>query len=91
MFDWFFPDVKLDGTVCGFTIAGTGSWGCAFELSPQFRIRACLFLEHFHDRKTIFCPVLTGLIPKDPADVEMSMDVKKEGEDVIESTATLSV
>lgn len=79
--------------VCGFVIAGTGFWGCDFELSSQFGIRVCLFhdLEHSRDGKTYFLPSFTALIPEDPTDVEMSMDVKKKGEDAIGSTATLSV
>lgn len=85
--------MKLDGTLCAFVIAGAGFWGCDFELSSQFGIRGCLFhdLAHSCDGKTHFLPSFTALIPKDPTDVEMSMDVKNKGEDAIGSTATLSV
>lgn len=63
-----FPDVKRDGTVCvcGFVIAGTGFWGCDFELSSQFGIRVCLFHDLEHSRKLTFCPALLPSFLKIP-------------------------
>lgn len=85
--------MKLYGIVCGFVIAGTEFRGCDFGLLSRFGIRVCLFydLEHFHYGKPFFLLTFTALIPKDLAGVEMSMDVKKKGENAIGSTATLSV
>lgn len=89
MFNHFFPDVKLYGTVCSFVIAGTGFWGCDFELLSCFGIRVCLFydFEHFHYGKPFFIHTFTALIPKDPAGVKMSMDVRKKRGNAIGSTA----
>lgn len=87
----FFPDVKLRWDHGSFVIARTGFWGCDLELSSRFGVRVCSWSWAFSWWENYFLPSFTALIPKDPADVKMSVAVKKKGEDAIRSTDTLSV
>lgn len=68
----------------GFVTVGIGFWGCDLEIS-SLMIMIILVMA-----KTYFLPTLAALIPKDLTSVEMSVVVKKKGEDPIGSTPTLN-